>query len=64
MDEAQLGGGKANNVQDVLIADTSIKRRMTLVTDDGDLATVARKHGGQCLLVRELLVHAIGTSAT
>lgn len=60
----ELNGGKANNVQDALIAETSIKRKLVLVTDDGDLATVTKKFGGQCLLVRELLLHIVGADAT
>ncbi len=60
----QLNGGKDNNVQDALIAETSIKRGFFLVTDDRDLSTVARKYGGKCLSVSELLAQLKGTLAT
>jgi predicted nucleic acid-binding protein len=49
-----LNGAKQNNVQDVLIAETSIKAGYVLVTDDSDLAAVAKEYGGQCASVREL----------
>ena len=39
---------KCNNVYDALIADTSIKNRFTLVTDDKNLCETTRKFGGNC----------------
>ena len=48
---------KPNNVHDALIAETSIKGRYVLVTDDTDLAAVTKKYGGQCLSVCELSLH-------
>jgi hypothetical protein len=52
-----VNGQKANNVQDALIAETSIKEGHVLVTDDTDLALVTKEFGGQCLSVDELLSH-------
>lgn len=51
----KLNRNKSNNVQDALIAETSIKEKYVLVTDDADLATVTKKYGGKCLSVSELL---------
>ena len=45
---------KENNIQDALIAETSIKEDFVLVTDDSDLVSVTRKYGGKCLTVAEL----------
>ncbi len=50
-----LNKGKANNIQDALIAETSIRGGYVLVTDDRDLAAVTKKHGGQCMSLQELL---------
>ena len=52
-----VNGQKSNNVQDALIAETSIKEGHVLVTDDTDLALVTKEFGGRCLSVRELLSH-------
>lgn len=41
-----LNKGKANNVQDALIAEVAIANRYTLLTADYHLAEVARKYGG------------------
>lgn len=49
-----LNGGKKNNIEDALIAETAIKEGYILVTEDGDLTTVAKKYRGECLTVREL----------
>lgn len=49
-----LNGAKSNNLQDALIAETSIKAGHVLVTDDTDLAVVAKEFGGQCVSVGEL----------
>ena len=49
-----LNGAKPNNLQDALIAETSIKAGHLLVTDDTDLAVVAKEYGGQCVSVSEL----------
>ncbi len=42
-------GGKGNNVQDALIAETAIRNNLTLVTEDGDLAIIARGNGGNVI---------------
>jgi len=47
-------GGKKNNTQDALIAETAIKGGYILVTDDHDLAVVTKKYRGECLSVLEL----------
>ena len=39
---------KSNNDYDALIADTSIKNRFTLVTDDKNLCETTRKFDGNC----------------
>ena len=36
----------SNNKRDALIAETAIRNDLTLVTEDRDLAEVARDHGG------------------
>ena len=51
----EVNGGKPNNAQDALIAETAIKQEFTLVTDDLDLAKVTKSYGGHCLSVAELL---------
>lgn len=50
----ELNGGKKNNTEDALIAETAIKHGYVLVTDDEDLAAVTKKYHGQCLSVLEL----------
>lgn len=50
-----LNKGKANNIQDALIAETSIRGGYILVTEDRDLASITKKHGGQCMSLQELL---------
>ena len=45
-----------HNVQDALIAETSIKEGHLLVTDDTDLAAVTKEYGAQCLSVSEFLL--------
>ncbi len=52
-----LNRSKPNNDHDALIAETSVKERYILVTDDTDLAAVTKKYGGKCLSVGELLNH-------
>ena len=47
--------GKRNNVQDALIAETSIKGGYILVTDDTDLVEVTKEYGGKCMSLDELL---------
>ena len=54
-----LNQNKPNNVQDALIAETSIKGGYVLVTDDADLAAVTKEYRGKCLSVRELLHQCI-----
>jgi predicted nucleic acid-binding protein len=51
----KLNKNKPNNIQDALIAETSIKGKYILVTEDADLAEVTKKYGGKCLSVPELL---------
>ena len=50
-----LNGGKGNNIQDALIAETAIKDGYILVTEDRDLAVVTKKYRGQCVSVAELM---------
>jgi len=49
-----LNGGKKNNIEDALIAETAIKDGYVLVTDDEDLAAITKKYRGKCLSVPEL----------
>ena len=46
--------GKLNNVQDVLIAETALQNKMTLLTRDADLRFVAEKFGVLCADATEL----------
>jgi len=55
----KLNRNKSNNIEDALIAETSIKGDYVLVTDDADLASVTKKYGGKCLSLGELLDHCI-----
>lgn len=48
---------KKNNIRDALIAETAIKNKYTLVTDDGDLRDVAAELGANCMTFKELLQH-------
>ncbi len=50
-----MNKGKRNNVQDALIAETSIKGGYVLVTDDTDLIEVTKQYGGKCTSLEELL---------
>lgn len=50
-----LNKGKRNNVQDALIAETSIKGGYILVTDDADLIEVTKRYGGKCVSLEDLL---------
>ena len=59
----KLNGSKSNNTHDALIAEASVKQGYTLVTDDGDLVSVTRRYGGECLSVAELL-RCISPTAT
>ncbi|MFC4311237.1 type II toxin-antitoxin system VapC family toxin [Steroidobacter flavus] len=52
---SKRNNNKDNNVRDVLIGVTAIKRGLTLVTNDRDLATVVREHGGNSISFEELL---------
>ena len=49
-----LNKSKRNNVQDALIAETSIKGGYVLVTDDTDLSDVTNRYGGKCISLQEL----------
>lgn len=51
----QLNESKPNNVQDSLIAETSIKRGFTLVTHDRDLFWVTTKFGGAASNIHEVI---------
>jgi predicted nuclease of predicted toxin-antitoxin system len=51
----KLNKSKRNNVQDALIAETSIKGGYVLITDDTDLIEVTKRYGGKCLSLEELL---------
>lgn len=46
---------KKNKFKDALIADTAIKEKYVLVTDDGDLKEVTELHGGECWTLNEML---------
>lgn len=48
-----LNGNKANNHRDILIGVTALKRRYTLVTNDGDLSRVMREFGGNVMTFEE-----------
>jgi hypothetical protein len=50
-----LNDGKRNNMQDALIAETSIKGGYTLVTDDTHLVEVTKGYGGKRMSLEELL---------
>jgi predicted nucleic acid-binding protein len=52
----KLNKSKRNNVQDALIAETSMKGGYVLVTDDTDLIEVTRRYGGKCVSLEELLL--------
>ena len=51
-------GNKTNNAQDILIAITALKRKLTLVTDDASLSSVFREFGGAAESFEEFLQHA------
>ncbi|MFT5485310.1 MAG: putative nucleic acid-binding protein [Paracoccaceae bacterium] len=46
---------KKNNNKDALIADTAIKGKYVLVTEDRDLKEVTELHGGECWTLNEML---------
>jgi hypothetical protein len=46
---------KKNNIEDALIADTAIKGKYVLVTEDGDLKEVTELYGGKCWTLNEML---------
>lgn len=46
---------KSNNIQDALIAETAIKNKVTLVTEDTDLLAVTRRFHGRCANIKEML---------
>ncbi len=48
-----LNRAKRSNIQDVLIAETAIKVRAVLVTDDADLRTTTERFGGKAMSVEE-----------
>ncbi len=53
----KLNKNKANNVQDALIAETAIKGGYVLVTDDAHMIEVAKRYGGKCMSLGELLAN-------
>ena len=44
-----------NNKKDALIAETTIKHDLTLVTNDRNLTAVTQKHGGACINFEEFI---------
>jgi len=52
----KLNKNKPNNIQDALIAETAIKNQFTLVTEDTDLLTVAKKFSGMCAGIEQMMV--------
>ena len=44
-----------NQTRDALIADTCIKRNITLITEDGTLLEVMKEFGGQAITLKEFL---------
>lgn len=52
----ELNKNKPNNIQDALIAETAIKNQFTLVTEDTDLLTVAKRFGGKCAEIKQMMV--------
>lgn len=46
---------KKNNKQDALIADTAIKNKMTLLTEDGPLYDVAKQFGGNVERLKDFI---------
>jgi len=55
VDLGRRNGGKSNNVQDALIAETAIRNCLCLVTGDRDLAEVTRARGDDTLTLRDFL---------
>lgn len=47
---------KPNNIQDALIAETAIKKQITLITEDIDLLAVTKGFGGKCANINEMVV--------
>jgi hypothetical protein len=56
----KLNKSKSNNMQDALIAETSIKGGYVLVTDDTHLIEVTKRYGGRCISLEELLAEGKG----
>lgn len=50
-----LNNSKSNNIQDVLIAETSINNKYILVTDDRNLAQVTTDFGGKVCNLHEII---------
>ena len=50
---------KENNIQDALIAETAIKNKYTLATNDRCLRDVAAEFGVNCMTFKELLQHCL-----
>ena len=51
----KLNKGKRNNIQDALIAETSIKNNLILVTHDKDLFSIVLKYGGSVANLQAVL---------
>ena len=51
-------GGKDNNCHDALIGVTALKRKLTLVTNDRDLARAIREMGGTPVTFEDFVAHA------
>lgn len=56
----KLNRKNPNNTQDALIAETAYKNQFTLVTEDTDLLNVAKKFGGKCADIKQMMVE-LGT---
>ena len=54
----QLNKGRKNNTQDILIAETAIRKGHILVTDDAHLAAVTQQLHGQVMSLRYYLARA------
>lgn len=52
---------RLNNIKDALIAETAIKNKTTLVTEDTDLMSVMKSFGGKCANINEILAELRGS---
>jgi predicted nucleic acid-binding protein len=51
----KLNKNKPNNCRDALIAETAIKNKIRLVTEDTDLLEVTKRLNGKCFTINEML---------